>query len=247
VILFWGLVSLRFNVVMLDQWCLSLISCLLGFLRTPPFPFLVSVHAMLQKVNKARKDMMMEIGRVPSDPELAHYMKVSVEELRKIATKSQNVVSLESPVRRGGSSRSDIDRRTIGESIASDAPTPEEDAQQQYLQRDIRIVINELAERERDVLVLRFGLENGEPLSTSQTALQLGITIDRVRLVEARALNKLRSPQRNYRLKEYVVGHVEEDDHCISSPVPGHSHDINNFHNQHQNNRQAATEKLWFF
>ncbi len=189
----------------------------------------------------------MEIGRVPSDPELAHFMQVSVEELRKITLKSQNVVSLESPVRRGGSSRSDIDLRTIGDSIASDAPTPEEDAQRQYLQRDIRIVINELAERERDVLVLRFGLENGEPLSTSQTAIQLGITTDRVRLVEARALNKLRSPQRNYRLKEYLVGHVEEDDHCVSSPLSGHNHDINNLHNQHQTHRQSANEKLWFF
>lgn len=206
----------------------SHIPCLFCSLRTSPPPPWVAVHAMVQKVNKARKDMTMEIGRAPSDPELAHYMRVSVEEIRKIATKSQTVVSLESPVRWGGSSRSDTDHRTIGESIASDAPTPEEDAQQKYLQRDIRIVINELPERERDVVVLRYGLENGEPLSTSQTAIQLGITTDRVRLVEARALNKLRCPQRNYRLKEYVVGHVEEeDDHSFLSSL--------------------ATEKLWFF
>jgi RNA polymerase primary sigma factor len=202
---------------------------------------------MVQKVYKARKEMAMEIGRVPSDPELAHFMQISVEELRRITSKAQDVLSLESPVRRGGSHKSDVDLRTLGDSIASDAPTPEEDAQQQYLQHDIRIVINQLAEHERDVLVLRFGLENGEPLSTSQTAIQLGITTDRVRLVEARALNKLRSPQRNYRLKEYVGGHVEEDEHLVTSPYQSHNIDINNYQNQPQNFHQGANEKLWFF
>lgn len=191
--------------------------------------------------------MAMEIGRVPSDPELAHFMQLSVEELRKLTSKTQDVVSLESPVRRGGSHKSDVDLRTIGDSIASDAPTPEEDAQRQYLQQDIRIVINQLAEHERDVLVLRFGLENGEPLSTSRTALHLGITTDRVRLVEARALNKLRSPQRNYRLKEYVGGHVEEEENFVTSPYQGHNLDMNNVHNLHQNYQHVANEKLWFF
>jgi RNA polymerase primary sigma factor len=202
---------------------------------------------MVQKVNKARKDMSMEIGRVPSDPELAHFMRISVEELRKIVLKSQNVLSLESPVRRGGMQNSDVDVRTIGDSIASDAPTPDEDAQWQYLQQDVRIVINQLADRERDVLVLRFGLENGEPLSTGQTALRLGITTDRVRMVEARALNKLRSPQRNYRLKEYVGGHGEENEHFVPSPFPSHRHGFNTFLNQHQNQHHATNEKLWFF
>ena len=94
--------------------------------------------------------------------------------------------------------------------------------------QDIRTVVNELADRERDVLILRFGLENGEPLSVSQTAKALGITDNRVRIVEARALNKLRSPQRNYRLKEYVLGHAETDQ-TIDEAGP------------------SSPEKLWFF
>jgi RNA polymerase primary sigma factor len=179
---------------------------------------------MLQKVNKTRKEMADEIGREPSTPELAHYMDLSVEELRKLTSRSQNVVSLEKPLRSGGPKE---DRRTIGDLIASDAPTPDEDAQRQYLKHDIRAVINELADRERDVLILRFGLDNGNPMSASQTAKHLGISSDRVRLVEARALNKLRSPQRNYRLKEYVGGHTEED-----KPVE---------------ETQPTPERLWFF
>lgn len=182
---------------------------------------------MLQKLQKAKKAVMNEIGREPSLPELAHYMEMNVDELRKLTTRSKNVVSLEAPLRSGGSLKED--RRTIGDFIVSDAPTPEEDAQRRYLKQDIRTVVNELADRERDVLILRFGLENGGPLSVSQTAKALGITDDRVRLVEARALNKLRSPQRNYRLKEYVRGHTDTDTHqTVEEAGP-------------------SPEKLWFF
>jgi RNA polymerase primary sigma factor len=163
-------------------------------------------------------------------------MEIPVEELQNFVSKAQtaqSVVSLESPIRKGANHKSQIDERTIGDFIASDAPTPEEDAQQQCLKNDIRAVINELAEREREVLVLRFGLDNGEPMSISRTAVELGITSDRVRLVEARALNKLRCPQRNYRLKEYVGGHTETKDISKQTKV--------------DTNHQFDQEKMWFF
>jgi len=191
------------------------------------------VHAMLQKVNKARNEFVNEIGRLPSDPELAHYLEISVEDLQKLVSKSQTVVSLESPIRKGANHKSQLDQRTIGDSIASDAPTPEEDAHHQSLQNEIRALINELAEIEREVLILRFGLNNGESMSISQTALELGITSDKVRLIEARALNKLRCPQRNYRLKDYVGGHTIETP--PSSPTGGESY------------HPSEQEKMWFF
>ena len=180
---------------------------------------------MLQKIRKAKIDIHQEIGREPSTPELAHYLEISEEKLRKFTSTSRNVVSLELPVRNGGSIKED--RRTIGDYIVSDAPTPEEDAQHQYLRRDIWDVINGLADKERDVLVLRFGLDNGNPMTISETAKHLGISRDRVRLVEARALNKLRNPQRNYRLKDYLGGHIDED------------------HGMHET--KPSPEKLWFF
>ena len=169
--------------------------------------------------------MIQDIGRVPSLPELAHYMEMSVEELTKLTSRSRNVVSLEMPLRSGGSLKED--RRTIGDYVMSDAPTPEENAQSLYLKNDIWSVINELKTHERDVLIHRFGLENGNPMSVTQTAKSLGISSDRVRLVESRALNKLRSPQRNYRLKEYVGGHYEED---LPPEEP-----------------EPSPEKMWFF
>jgi RNA polymerase primary sigma factor len=108
----------------------------------------------------------------------------------------------------------DEDKRTLGDRIASDSPTPEEDAQVESLRRDIRDVVNELPARERDVLIARFGLDDGTPKSVEETSKRLGISRDRVRLVEARALNKLRHPQRNYKLKDYVGGADAEDEHA---------------------------------
>mmetsp|Transcript_17558 Transcript_17558/g.38372 ORF Transcript_17558/g.38372 Transcript_17558/m.38372 type:complete len:634 (+) Transcript_17558:250-2151(+) len=212
------------------------------------------VTATLQKFNKARKEMAAEIGRMPSDAELAHYMEIPVDKLRKINEKSRSVVSLESPLRTGSNHKAEVDRRTIGDFIASDAPTPEEDAQQKSLQRDIRAVVNELADREREVLILRFGLDNGDPMSTSQTATQLGITTDRVRYIEARALNKLRSPQRNYRLKDYLAGegHHVTVEKKRQPKLSGSTAQISNskYRRSNQSKRQkkpSPEEKFWFF
>lgn len=201
------------------------------------FPSCCTVHAMLQKVNKARKEVSIEIGRMPSDPELAHYMEISVDELRKIVAKAQTVVSLESPIRKGTDHKAQTDQRTIGDSIASDAPTPEEDVHQQSLKNEIHDLVNELPKRERDVLVFRFGLENGEQMTMREIAMQLGISIDQVRLIESRALNKLRCPQRNYRLKDYYIGgahHSEEG--AVTTKI---TTEPNQHHFEH--------EKMWFF
>lgn len=177
--------------------------------------------------------MTQKIGRVPSDPELAHFMKVSVDELRKTVSKAQTVVSLESPIRKGGNHKSQVDERTIGDFIASETPTPFEDAQRLGLQQEIQAVMNDLTERERRVLTLRYGLENGETMSMSQTASEIGITLDQVRHVEAKALTKLRCPQRNYRLKEYVGGPTED---FVS---PSQSNPVTEHH--------VEVEKMWFF
>lgn len=214
----------------------------------------VHVTDTLKKLHKGRKEMSAEIGRMPSDVELANYMNISVEKLRRISDKARSVVSLESPIQMGSNHRSEMDQRTIGDFIASDAPTPEEDAEHKSLQSDIRAVVNELAELERQVLILRFGLDNGEPLSTSDTAAQLGITTDRVRHVETRALNKLRNPQRNYKLKEYLgEGHLaaaEEDQQRISSTTTI----VKTKTNYHSTNEEkmmkkkpSSHEKFWFF
>lgn len=153
--------------------------------------------------------MEKEIGRQPTQPELAHYLGMTVEKLRLYSDSSRTVLSLENPVR-GMKNKQDETSLTLGEFISSDSPTPEEDAENRSLREVILSVVDELPNKERDVLVARFGLDDGTQKTVDETAKRLGISRDRVRVVEARALNKLRHPQRNHRLKSYVGGDIEE-------------------------------------
>ena len=173
------------------------------------------VHSTLQKIKKAKAELKANLGRDPTSEELAQYCELSVKQLLKYTSSSRNVVSLESPLR---SASFKEDHRTIGDTLASDAPTPEEDAEADSMRQDIRHVMEtELATRERDVLVQRFGLEDGKPKTVEETSQALGISRDRVRLLEARALNKLRHPQRNFRLKEYVGAEDNESSLALTS------------------------------
>jgi RNA polymerase primary sigma factor len=159
------------------------------------------VHTTLQKIRKTKAELKQHLGREPSLTEVGFELNISVEKLILYTESSRNVISLELPL---SSSSSKDDTRTIGDMLVSDAPTPEEDAQAEHLQKAVRKVMEtSLLPKERQVLTARFGLEDGKQLTLAETAKRLNLSRDRVRLVEARALNKLRSPQRNYRLKEY--------------------------------------------
>ena len=112
-----------------------------------------------------------------------------------------------------GNTSKQIDKSvTLGDFISSDSPTPDEDAESRSLREVILSVVDELPMKERDVLVARFGLDDGTPKTVEEIAKRLGMSRDRVRVVEARALNKLRHPQRNHRLKSYVGGEVDEEE-----------------------------------
>jgi len=165
---------------------------------------------MLRTIRKVKANMEKEIGRTPSLPELAHRLEMPIEKLQLYTDSSRTVLSLEVPLSRSSKSTSmstlEDDKRTLGEKIAcTEQPSPEEDAAYDALRADIRAAIDGLGnDRERDVLIARFGLEDGNPRTLEETAKRLGLSRDRVRMVEARALNKLRHPQRNYKLKVYV-------------------------------------------
>lgn len=193
------------------------------------------VHGILYKIKRARLEIQAASGQPATLAQLSNKLGLSEKKLKLYTESSRNVVSLEVPLV-GHSSKMDANPQTLGDTLASDAPTPDEDAEANYLKRDILHVIEtELAEQERDVILHRFGFVEAPPtlnedrceegncddlinkrrrnmtthgtcFTVAQTARALGISVDRVRLIEARALNKLRSPQRNYRLREYVRG-----------------------------------------
>lgn len=160
------------------------------------------VHSMLGTIKKTEKEMEKEFGYSPSMGDVAGRLGMSEEKLKLYSDASRNVLSLE----QGLNAKFD-DRRTIMDKISSRSPTPADDAEIDSLRTEIRDAVEGLTERERDVLVARFGLDNARPpLSTSATAELLGISSDRVSKIQAQALHKLRHPNRNYRLKDFVGG-----------------------------------------
>jgi len=169
------------------------------------------VHETLRLIRKVSKEMEKEIGRAPSLLELANRLEMPPKKIQLYTDSSRTVLSLEVPVNAHHSFKDD--KRTLGDKIAAISPSPEEDAEFDSLRQEIWSMIEDgLTKREGDVVVCRFGLENGQPRSVEETSKLLGISRDRVRNLEAHALNKLRHPQYNYKLKDYVEESIETDE-----------------------------------
>eukprot|EP00986_Skeletonema_menzelii_P001366 scaffold366_cov153-Skeletonema_menzelii.AAC.28 len=164
----------------------------------------VHVQAMIRNMNKKQKEMSDEIGRQPSLPELAHELGVSLDKIQLYQHISRNVLSLEVPVDKHSNTE---DKRTLCDRIAcTTEPTPDEDAMSEDLRGEVHAMLDALGHDERLVLTHRFGLGDAWPQTLQETAESMGVSIDIVRAVEAKALNKLRQPRMNYRLKDYVNG-----------------------------------------
>ncbi len=164
----------------------------------------VHVQTMIRNMNKKQKEMSDEIGRQPSLPELAHELGVSLDKIQLYQHISRNVLSLEVPVDKHSNTE---DKRTLGDRIAcTTEPTPDEDAMSEDLRGEVHAMLDALGHDERLVLTHRFGLDDAWPRTLRETAESMGVSIDIVRAVEAKALNKLRQPRMNYRLKDYVNG-----------------------------------------
>jgi len=170
-----------------------------------------NVYTMVRKVQRARKDLEGRLGRYPTNAEISRYMGITLEKVHLYTKSTRTVLSLEQPIR--GNTRKSGDRPvTLGEFLSADAPSPEEHAEHQALRETLLSVIEELKPNEKDVLIARYGLDDGSPKTVEETSLRIGTSRDRVRVIEARALNKLRNPVRNHRLKSYIEESNEEDE-----------------------------------
>ncbi|MFN8532674.1 MAG: RNA polymerase sigma factor RpoD [Dehalococcoidia bacterium] len=167
----------------------------------------IPVH-MVETINnlyRASRKLLQELGREPSDQEIADEMKATgygqytPERVREIRKAAQQPVSLETPIGEEEDSH-------LGDFIEDrGAPAPMDAASRQLLKEQVDDVLNSLAPRERRVLRLRFGLENGGRTRTlEEVGTELGVTRERIRQIEAKALRKLRHPSRATKLKDYL-------------------------------------------
>ncbi len=160
----------------------------------------VPVH-MVETINKLariQRQMTLELDREPSEEELAKKMGVPVEKIRDIAKISQEPVSLETPIGEEEDSH-------LGDFVPDERNlSPEEYATNEMLKDEIGSVLETLTEREEKVVKLRFGLEDGRSRTLEEVGQMFGVTRERIRQIEAKALRKLRHPSRAKKLKDYL-------------------------------------------
>ena len=160
----------------------------------------IPVH-MVETINKllrVSKQLLQDFGREPSADEIAKEMQMPVEKVREIMKLSQDPVSLETPIGEEEDSH-------IGDFIADDAiPEPSEAAAFTLLKEQLMGVLETLTDREKKVLCLRFGLEDGRARTLEEVGKEFNVTRERIRQIEAKALRKLRHPSRSKKLKDYL-------------------------------------------
>ncbi len=160
----------------------------------------VPVH-MVETINKLariQRQLTLELNREPSEEELAKKMNMSVDKIRDIYKISQDPVSLETPIGEEEDSH-------LGDFIKDESNmSPEEYATNEMLKDEIADVLLTLTEREEKVIRLRFGLEDGKSRTLEEVGQMFGVTRERIRQIEAKALRKLRHPSRSRKLKDYM-------------------------------------------
>jgi len=161
----------------------------------------IPVH-MVETINKlmrTSRKLMQDLGREPTPEEIGELMDLEPEKVREILKISQNTTSLESPVGDGE------DDSVLGDFIADDKQTTPYDATSQHmLTENIREVLSALSDREARVLEMRFGLEGGKPMTLEEVGRKFGVTRERIRQIEAKALRKLRHPSKRKRLQDFL-------------------------------------------
>ena len=160
----------------------------------------IPVH-MVETINKLKKvtrKLAQDLSRKPTEDELSEAMGISINKLREIVKVAQEPLSLEIPIGKEEDSR-------LGDFIEDkDADAPVLTVAHELLREDLHEVLGSLSPRERDVLRLRFGMDDGRQRTLEEVGQLFGVTRERIRQIEAKALRKLRHPNRSKKLKEYV-------------------------------------------
>ena len=160
----------------------------------------IPVH-MVETINrllKVNRKLSQEFGREPSCEEIGLGMEISADKVREIMKLSQVPISLEMPIGEEEDSH-------LGDFIEDRSNLPPADAaSRELLKAQLDKVLGELTERERKVLLLRFGLEDGRARTLEEVGKEFNVTRERIRQIEAKALRKLRHPSRSRKLKDYL-------------------------------------------
>jgi RNA polymerase primary sigma factor len=160
----------------------------------------IPVH-MVETINKlirVSRQLLQDLGREPTPEEIAQTMELTVDRVREIQKIAQEPVSMETPIGEESDSH-------LGDFIEDpDASAPEDAAAYEMLKEQMKDILDTLTDREENVLRLRFGLDDGRTRTLEEVGKVFGVTRERIRQIEAKALRKLRHPSRSKRLKDFL-------------------------------------------
>ena len=160
----------------------------------------VPVHMveLINKLGRIRRQLQQDLGREPTDEEIGEELGIRADRVREIEQISQNPVSLETPI-------GEEDDSNLGDFVQDgEAISPAEAAALTMLRVEVDLILDTLSARERRVLQLRFGLSEERDRTLEEVGKRLGVTRERIRQIEAKALRKLRHPSRSKKLKDYL-------------------------------------------
>ena len=152
----------------------------------------------VNKIRRAQRSLSVKLGREPSMEEVAEEVNMSEKRVTELIQASGDTVSLETPV-------GDEEGSNLGDFVADDTNASSEDKAESFLLREeIDSMLQGLNPRERDVIILRFGLETGHPLTLEEVGRQFNVTRERIRQIETAALRKLRNPVRSKKVRDFL-------------------------------------------
>ena len=160
----------------------------------------VPVHMVetINKLSRCQRQLTLELNREPTDEELAKKMNMTPEKVREVIKIAQDPVSLETPI-------GEEDDSHLGDFVPDESNmSPEDFTIHEMLKEEIGDVLLTLTEREEQVLRLRFGLDDGSSKTLEEVGQMFGVTRERIRQIEAKALRKLRHPSRSKKLRDYM-------------------------------------------
>jgi RNA polymerase primary sigma factor len=162
----------------------------------------IPVHMVesINRVHRVQRQMVQQLERDPTVDELAAEVDMTPDRVREIQRISLDPLSLDSPV-------GEEDDSYLADFIKDDgAIEPDDAATRQMLQNEVRNVLGELNDREKDVVIMRFGLDDEQPRTLEEVGKHFGVTRERIRQIESKTLAKLRHPHRSQKLREYLEG-----------------------------------------
>ncbi len=152
----------------------------------------------VNKIRRAQRALSVKLGREPSNEEVAEEVHMSEKRVAELIQASGDTVSLETPV-------GDEDGSNLGDFVADDTGgSTEEKAESVFLREEIDAMLKGLSPREREVIILRFGLETGRPMTLEEVGRRFKVTRERIRQIETAALRKLRNPTRSKKIKDFL-------------------------------------------